>query len=233
MPADAIRPKAEVLQRPQSGTPFAFGVSLRPSGTLQHFQTASRSILTSLPLSPIEGLTTIELTPSRAELLQLFFEDNPDYFLATSGHPPGPDEATEEISSQMPSNWGFTKKWVVGYLDADGRLAAMANLITDLLAQSVFHIGTFIVATNRHGSGDAQLLYSGLERWSRDNGAAWMRLGVVVGNERAGAVLDVPRLRSTSTPRWDRDGTANGRRTDDGETTFWRAIGDLSEACCA
>ena len=61
----------------------------------------------------------------------------------------------------------------------------MANVITDLLATSVFHIGTFIVATDRHGSGDAQMLYAGLERWSHDNGAPWMRLGVVLGNTRA------------------------------------------------
>jgi len=62
---------------------------------------------------------------------------------------------------------------------------ALANVITDLLAPTVFHIGTFIVATARHGTGDAQKLYRGLEHWSAANGAAWMRLGVVKGNARA------------------------------------------------
>ena len=62
---------------------------------------------------------------------------------------------------------------------------ALANIITDFFAPTVFHIGTFIVATARHGTGDAQALHRGLERWSAANGAAWMRLGVVRGNARA------------------------------------------------
>ena len=138
-----------------------------------------------LPPSPIAGLQTIELKADRALLLQRFFDDNPAYFLAISGERAGPGEAFEEITSQVPSGWKFTKKWVVGYADANGLLVAMANVITDLLAAGVFHIGTFIVATARHGSGDAQVLYRGLEDWSVANGASWMRLGVVQGNTRA------------------------------------------------
>jgi predicted GNAT superfamily acetyltransferase len=61
----------------------------------------------------------------------------------------------------------------------------MANIITDLLAASVFHIGTFIVATERHGTGDAQAIYHGLEQWAVENGAGWIRLGVVQGNVHA------------------------------------------------
>jgi GNAT superfamily N-acetyltransferase len=141
--------------------------------------------LTALPVSPIEALRTIELTLDRAPLLQRFFNENPAYFLATSGELAGPDEAIEEITSDLPAGWSFTKKWVIGYADDHGSLAAMANVITDLLATSVFHIGTFIVATERHGTGDAQVLYRGLEQWAAGNGAAWLRLGVVQGNARA------------------------------------------------
>jgi GNAT superfamily N-acetyltransferase len=140
---------------------------------------------TSLAQSPLAGLATIELGASDAPLLQRFFDANPAYFLATSGEPAGPGEALEEITSEVPADYGHTKKWVIGYVDERGELAAMANLITDLCALSVFHIGTFIVATNRHGNGDAQTLYQGLETWSLANGAAWMRLGVVCGNARA------------------------------------------------
>ena len=141
--------------------------------------------LTTLPSSPIADITTIELTPDQAPLLQKFFEENPAYLLATSGEPAGPGEALEEITSEVPASMSFTKKWVIGYVDRHGSLVAMANVITDLLAASIFHIGTFIVATNRHGSGDAQVLNQGLEDWARANGAAWMRLGVVQGNARA------------------------------------------------
>jgi hypothetical protein len=61
----------------------------------------------------------------------------------------------------------------------------MANVVEDLLASGVWHIGTFIVATSRHGTGDAQALYRGLEQWASANGANWLRLGVVTGNTRA------------------------------------------------
>jgi GNAT superfamily N-acetyltransferase len=139
----------------------------------------------TLPVSPIPTLRIIELTPDHAPLLQEFFDANPAYFLATSGAPAGPGEALEEITSELPAGLSFTRKWVMGYANEEGALVAMANIITDLLAASVFHVGTFIVATERHGTGDAQALYQGLEGWAASNGAAWMRLGVVEGNTRA------------------------------------------------
>lgn len=140
---------------------------------------------TALPISPIPTLSTIELTPDRAPLLQTFFDQNPAYFLATSGEPAGPGEAVEEIANELPDGWRFTKKLAIGYAEVDGALAALANVIIGLFAPSVFHIGTFIVATKRHGTGDAQLLYAGLEQWAASNGAAWLRLGVAQGNTRA------------------------------------------------
>jgi GNAT superfamily N-acetyltransferase len=139
----------------------------------------------SLPTSPIPTLSTIELTPALAPLLQEFFEANPAYFLATSGAPAGPGEALEEITSQVPAEFSFTKKWVVGYANSQGSLVAMANVITDLFAPTIFQVGTFIVATERHGTGDAQALYHGIEAWAETSGATWMRLGVVQGNTRA------------------------------------------------
>jgi GNAT superfamily N-acetyltransferase len=138
-----------------------------------------------LPASPVPGLRTIELTPDHEPLLQRFFESNPQYFLAVNGEPAGPGEAHEEIHGQPPAEYGFTKKWLVGYVDAQGSLAAMANVITDLLAPGVWHIGLFIVATSRHGTGEAQVLHRGLETWALANHATWLRLGVVQGNARA------------------------------------------------
>ena len=140
---------------------------------------------TMLPASPIAGLRTMELTLDRAPLLQQFFDENPAYFLATSGEPAGPQEAIEEITGEVPAGMPFTKKWVIGYVGAEGSLVAMANVITDLLAPSIDHIGTFIVATRLHGSGQAQVLYRGLETWAASGGAQWLRLGVVQGNTRA------------------------------------------------
>jgi GNAT superfamily N-acetyltransferase len=141
--------------------------------------------LTVLPGSPIPGLRTVELVAGSEPLLQRFFDANPEYFLSIQGEPARPDEAHDEIHGELPAGWPFTKKWVIGYGGDDGTLLAMANVVSDLLADGVWHIGTFIVATARHGTGDAQRLYRGIEDWAVANGARWLRLGVVQGNGRA------------------------------------------------
>jgi GNAT superfamily N-acetyltransferase len=138
-----------------------------------------------LPTCPIAGLRAVELTSAHQPTLQAFFEATPEYFLAAHGEPAGPNEAHEELLSELPFGWGFTKKWLVGYQTAEGNLAAFANLTSDLLAPGVWHIGLFIVATSRHGTGEAQALYGALEAWAASNGARWLRLGVVQGNVRA------------------------------------------------
>jgi GNAT superfamily N-acetyltransferase len=138
-----------------------------------------------LPVSPVDGLRVIELDATHESLLQRFFDANPEYFLAVNGEPAGPREAFEEIHGELPVGWSYTKNWLIGYLDASGELAAMANVTSDLLAAGVWHIGLFIVQTSRHGNGDARLLYRSLEDWAESLGAEWLRLGVVEGNGRA------------------------------------------------
>ena len=139
-----------------------------------------------LPASPVPALHTLELVePEHESLLQAFFEANPAYFRSVNGEPPAPDEAHHEIHDQPPAGWPFTKKWLIGYADGNGTLVAMANVISDLLAAGVWHIGLFIVATTRHGNGEAKVLLQGLQDWAGANGAGWLRLGVVQGNARA------------------------------------------------
>lgn len=138
-----------------------------------------------LPTSPLPELRVLELAAGSESLLQRFFEENPLYFESVNGKPPQPTEAYEEIHSALPTGWPYTKKWVIGYASPQGSLVAMANLVSDLFAPSVWHIGTFIVATSKHGSGEAQVLYRSIESWARTHGAQWLRLGVVQGNVRA------------------------------------------------
>jgi len=140
--------------------------------------------LTRLP-SRISSLRTIELTSHEQPMLQRFFDANPQYFFAVHGESAHPNEAHEEIHGEPPSGWDFTKKWLIGYVDAQNELVAMANIVSNLLAPHVWHIGLFIVATSRYGSGDAQAIYGGLEKWAIANGARWLRLGVVQSNARA------------------------------------------------
>lgn len=143
------------------------------------------SVATRLPASPIPGLRTVELGSDDEPQLQRFFEANPQFFVAVHGEPARADEAHEEIHGEVPPGWSFTKKWLVGYMDAQNELVAMANVLSDLLAPGVWHIGFFIVATSRHGTGDARALYRSLETWAACNGANWLRLQVVQGNGRA------------------------------------------------
>ena len=141
--------------------------------------------MTHLPQSPIPSLHMMELTSGHESFLQQFFEANSAYFFAVQGEPARPNEGHEEIHSQLPDGWRFTKKWVIGYLDESGSLMAVANIISDFIAAGVWHIGLFMVATSLYGTGTAQTLYHGLESWARSDGAEWLRLGVVKGNGRA------------------------------------------------
>ncbi|RZT97848.1 GNAT family N-acetyltransferase [Rivibacter subsaxonicus] len=127
----------------------------------------------------------VELGPADEAALQRFFEANPGYFLAVQGEPAAADAAHEELHGQPPADWPWTRQWQFGFVDAGGELVAMTDLVVDLLAPGVWHIGLFVVATPLHGGGAPRALYAALEDWMRAQGAQWLRLGVVLGNERA------------------------------------------------
>jgi len=123
-----------------------------------------------------------ELAAADIPRLQRFFDANPAYFLAISGAPPLPTEAHDEFHSMPPAGWLLGRKWSIGF-DAGQELAGVATLAADLFAAGVWHVGLFMVAESRQGSGGP--LYRDLEAWMRGKGARWVRLGVVVGNDRA------------------------------------------------
>jgi GNAT superfamily N-acetyltransferase len=166
-------------------------------------------IVTTLPQSFIDGVRAVELTMNDVSSLQRFFADNPEYFLSTQGEPAGANSASEELQARPPAAWHFTQRWMIGYVDARDRLIGVADVVSDLLAMRVWHIGLFIVATVRHGQGDAQALYGGLEAWAQTNGAHWMRLGVVQGHVRAERFWERRGYIETRT----RDGVPMGPRT--------------------
>jgi len=141
--------------------------------------------LTELPSSPIPWLNVVEITDVYVDELQQFFESNSEYSIAVNGEPPGPNEAHDEIHGELPEGWSFTRKWLIGYMDSSCVMVAMADVVSDLLAPTVWHIGLFIVATERHGDGSSQKIYRGLEAWAGTKGASWLRLGVVQGNVMA------------------------------------------------
>ena len=138
-----------------------------------------------LPEPGVAGLTVVELGLEHEALLQRFYDANPYYFVNITGVPAPPEEAREEILGELPADVPYTKKWVLGLLDAHGELAAQWNIASDLLASEVWHVGLFLLATPRHGSGEARAIYEAGERWMARHGARWLRLNVVKGNVHA------------------------------------------------
>ena len=139
----------------------------------------------SSPLFTVAALHCVELFGGDIPALQRFFEANSEYFHAVNGREPSPDEAHMELHDAPPAGLPFRKQWIVGFVDEDGNLRAMANMLSDFLAQGVFHIGLFIVASALHGTGRSMAIYEALEHWIVESGASWIRLGVVKGNAKA------------------------------------------------
>ncbi len=137
------------------------------------------------PTSSSAKARCVALEADEIPRLQRFFEENPGYFLAVNGAPPDPDAARRGHEFKLPPNWPFSRKMTLGFPGSDGAMVAMADVISDLFVDGVWHIGLFIVASTLHGSGAARTLYAQLEHAMRDRGARWARLGVVQGNVRA------------------------------------------------
>jgi len=145
------------------------------------------------------GLRALECGEADVPALQRFLEENPEYFFAVSGEGPHAGQAREELEDRPPPGWPWDGKWMLRFVDADGAMVALADVVSNLLAPGVWHVGLFIVATRLHGSGRASEAFGALEGWVRDGGAQWLRLNVAVGNTRAERF-------------WERTGFAEVRR---------------------
>lgn len=126
-----------------------------------------------------------KLTEDDLPALQDFFIANPEYFLAVNGMLPRPDEARQEFEDRPPADIPFDEVYMIGFVDRADHFVGMATVLSNLFAPHVWHIGTFIVATSLHGTGTAGFLYQRLEDWAKEEGAYWLRLGVVAGNLKA------------------------------------------------
>ncbi len=133
----------------------------------------------------VVGFRVVELDAADAPRLHHFFEKSPEYFERIFGEVPGPDEVISEVLDPPPDGWVFTKNWILGFIDEQENLSGIATVVSDLLAPGVWHIGLFVLDSALHGGGAAHRLFAGVERWALDNGAHWLRLGVVEGNTRA------------------------------------------------
>jgi GNAT superfamily N-acetyltransferase len=140
------------------------------------------------PLQPDATWTTAVLSRADVPALQAFYEANPDYWLLCHGRPPPPDEAERGLAAAPPADMCFTA--LLGWLIRDratGAILGEVNVATDLMAPGVTHLGFFMIAAERHGSGLASDVYSAYEAWAASSGARWLRLGVFERNARAHA----------------------------------------------
>ena len=133
----------------------------------------------------VPGFSVVELDATDAPVLHRFFERSPEYFDRIFGELPSPDEVISEVLDPPPTGWKFTENRILGFVDEQGNLSGISAVVSDLLAPGVWHIGLFVLDASLHGSGAAHRLFDGVERWARDSGAQWLRLGVVEGNTRA------------------------------------------------
>ncbi len=138
-----------------------------------------------LPCPP--DLQCMELQLEDIPALQVFFDANPEYFLAVGGEPAAPNLANEEFHELPPPELSYKRTYYLAFVPTSAAQPwrAIAQITSDLMADGVCHIGLFIVATAHHGRGDAAALLTCIERWALGQGARWLRLGVVVGNLRA------------------------------------------------
>ena len=140
----------------------------------------------------LPGLCVQALQPQDAPALQAFYAANPDYFDTVDGAPPPATAAADDLAGRPPPEMPWRERWFLGIDEDDnprdaatpGPRVAVAEVVRDLLAPGVWHIGLLIVATPQWGSGLAGRVVQGLEDWARRAGAEWMRLGVVQVNAR-------------------------------------------------
>jgi len=125
-----------------------------------------------------------ELVEVDIAVIQQLYDANPEYSRMVLGRAPRDGDAHDDFYDRPPAAFPMGRKFMLGFVDAEDELLGVAEIVSDLFAQSVWHIGFFLLATNQHGNGLAHQLYEAIELAARTNGAQWLRLGVVADNLR-------------------------------------------------
>ncbi|CAN5889420.1 hypothetical protein BH11PSE8_BH11PSE8_16310 [soil metagenome] len=117
--------------------------------------------------------------------IQAFFDANPAYTRMVEGRPVSPNAAAVEFDEMPPPGMAYGERWFLTVRDRrSGAIDAVLDVVKDLLAPGIWHIGLFFVAERLHGQGLAARLHAALEQWAEAQGARWLRLGVVEQNQR-------------------------------------------------
>ena len=131
-----------------------------------------------------EGFRAVEMFDFDVPRLEAFFAANPLFHQTVSGAPATPEAVREACAALPPPEWPFSRRWLLLVIDERGEVIGAVDLLADLFAIGVWHVGLFVVATALHGSGTPGAIYAALEAWMKSRGARWLRLGVVDANAR-------------------------------------------------
>jgi GNAT superfamily N-acetyltransferase len=136
------------------------------------------------PVFSGEGFRAVEMFAFDVPRLFAFFQANPLFHQAVAGGPATLESVREDVAARPPPEWPFTRKYMLLVIDDAGGVIGAADILSDLFAAGVWHVGLFVVATALHGTGRPHAIYAALEAWMKARGARWLRLGVVDANPR-------------------------------------------------
>ena len=111
----------------------------------------------------VENYRIVELVAEDIPLMQKLYDANPEYSQMVLARAPRDGDAHDEFYDRPPAAFPMGRKFMCGFVDAKDELTGVAEIISDLFAQSVWHIGLFLVATEQHGNGVAHKLYKAIE----------------------------------------------------------------------
>jgi len=146
---------------------------------------------------PGQRYHTRRLEPPDLPALQRLFERAADYFAATTGAPPAPDEAQRAFVGGPPTK-SVNDKQTVGVFDRDETLVAVLDAIPDFPVEETCTIGLLLVDPGARGRGLGGATLTAFERWMSARGAARFRTAVAAPLERGLRFLERAGYREAS-----------------------------------
>jgi GNAT superfamily N-acetyltransferase len=132
---------------------------------------------------------TRRLEPPDLPALQRLFERSADYFEATAGAPPAPDEAERAFVGGPPTR-SVNDKQTIGVFDGGGTLVGVLDAIPDFPTDGTCTIGLLLLDAAARGGGLGRATLTAFESWMSTQGATRFRTAVVASLEGARRFLE-------------------------------------------
>ena len=130
----------------------------------------------------IDGFRVARLTVDDAPELQNLFERASDFFELCEGGPPQPDTALNELT-RVPER--FTPDDLVAFGFRRERLDGVVALLREPLREATWWIGLLLLDPAARNNGAGTRIFEATRDWLASQGARFIYIGVVVGNEAA------------------------------------------------